>query len=139
MDKTENRHLQLIIKGNQPLLLDDPQKVWLIESGSIALFAVKIKDGVPDSRRRYLFSLETGEAMFGMAANPESYNLLAVSVETAIVRQLNWGAGEHGSRGDKGDKEQGKNKQPSTINHQQSTINTAIAFKANYINEYLIN
>ena len=129
MDRTENQHLQLIIKGNQPLLLDEPQKVWLIESGSIALFAVKIKDGVPDGSRRYLFSLEAEEALFGMAANPESYNLLAVSLETAIVRQLRWGAGEQreqGSRGDKGDKEdkeQGKNKQPSTINHQRSTIN----------------
>ena len=64
-----------------------------MEPDSIALFAVKIKDGVPDGSRRYLFNLETGEALFGMASNPEHYSLLAVSMETAIVRQLNWGAG----------------------------------------------
>ena len=90
MDRTENPHRQWVIKGNQPLLLDDPQRVWLIESGSIALFAVKIKNGVPDSRRRHLFSLEAGEGLFGMAATPdgEPYSLLAVSMSTATVRQI---------------------------------------------------
>ena len=109
MDKTENRHLQLIIKGNQPLLLDDPQKVWLIESGSIALFAVKIKDGVPDSRRRYLFNLEKGEALFGMATNPETYNLLATSVETTIVLPLN-------SKAEEQEEQRIRTDRPSTIN-----------------------
>ncbi|MDJ0596158.1 MAG: NHLP bacteriocin export ABC transporter permease/ATPase subunit [Pleurocapsa sp. MO_226.B13] len=135
MDRTENQHLQLIIKGNQPLLLDDPQKVWLIESGSIALFAVKIKDGIPDGFRHYLFSLETGEALFGMAANLEleghPYSLLATSVETAIVRQLNWGAGEQGSRGD------GENIR-STIHHQLSTIKPPITLVQNWIKHFAI-
>ena len=103
MDRTENQHLQFVVKGNQPLLLDDPQKVWLIESGSIALFAVKIKDGIPDGARRYLFSLEAGEALFGMSANRETYSLLAASVETAIVRQLSTCAGGTRGQGDKGD------------------------------------
>ncbi len=135
MDRKENRHLQLVIKGNQSLLLDDPQKVWLIESGSIELFAVKTKDSVPDSRRRYLFNLETGEALFG--TNPEIYSLLATSVETAIIRPLNWGAeGAGGTRGqgqgDKGDKKDkgdggdgGDKEQPSTLYHQPSTITLA--------------
>ena len=135
MDRKENRHLQLIIKGNQPLLLNDPQKVWLIESGSIALFAVKIKDGIPDGSRRYLFSLETGEALFGMAANLEleghPYSLLATSVETAIVRQLNWEAGEQGSRGD------GENIR-STINDQLSTIKPLITLVQNWIKHFAI-
>ena len=135
--QTENQHLQLIIKGNQPLLLDDPQKVWLIESGSIALFAVKIKNGVPDGPRRYLFSLETGEVLFCIACNLEGnpYSLLAVSVETAIVRQLRWGDGETWRRGDG---EQGKNKKPSTIHHQLSTINTAIAHVHKWIEHFVI-
>ena len=137
MDRTKNQHLQLVIKikGNQPLLLDDPQKVWLIESGSIALFAVKIKGGIPDGSRRYLFSLETGEALFGMAANLEleghPYSLLATSVETAIVRQLNWETGEQGSRGD------GENIR-STIHHQLSTIKPPITLVQNWIKHFAI-
>ena len=121
----ENRHLQLVIKGNQPLLLDDPEKVWLIESGSITLFAVKIKSGIIDGTRRYLFSLKAGEAIFGMAVNLEgkSYSLLAASVETAIVRQLNWKAEE--------DKRQEYNKQK--ISDRPSTINPSLSLVQQWI------
>lgn len=130
MDRKENRHLQLVIKGNQSLLLDDPQKVWLIESGSLELFAVKTKDSVPDSRRRYLFNLEKGEALFCMATNPETYNFLATSVETTIVRPLNWGAEEQGKRHHKEDKEKEKNK--------QSTIEPIIALAQQWIEHFTI-
>jgi hypothetical protein len=45
------------VKGNEPILLDDPQKVWLVQSGSMALFAVTVKDSVIEGTRRYLFSI----------------------------------------------------------------------------------
>ncbi len=143
MDSRENWHLQLVIKGNQPLLLDDPQKVWLIESGSIALFAVKIKDGIPDGARRYLFSLEAGEVLFGMSANRETYSLLAASVETAIVRQLSTCAGGTRRRGDgetgrRGDGGKTNNKQQTTNNKQQTTNNNPIALVENWIEHFAI-
>lgn len=80
----------LIVKGNQPLLLNDSQKIWLLRSGSIAVFAVPLKDGIPEGARRYLFSVEAGEALFGLETNSkeESKSLLAVSVEDASVVQL---------------------------------------------------
>ena len=62
---------QLVVKGNRPLLLDHLQKLWLIKSGSIAIFAVERNDGVLEGRRRYLFSLGVGEALFGMGANAQ--------------------------------------------------------------------
>jgi len=53
------------INGNQPFLLDDPQTVWLVQSGSVALFAVKVNQGVIEGIRRYLFSCDSGAALFG--------------------------------------------------------------------------
>ena len=57
------------VKGNEPILLDDPQKVWLVQSGSMALFAVTVKDSVIEGTRRYLFSISEGNAFFGICVN----------------------------------------------------------------------
>jgi|GEM_PF-5922623 len=45
-----------IINGNEPILLNDPSRVWVIQSGSMALFAVTLKDNVIEGTRRYLFT-----------------------------------------------------------------------------------
>ncbi|MBW4576244.1 MAG: NHLP bacteriocin export ABC transporter permease/ATPase subunit [Aphanothece sp. CMT-3BRIN-NPC111] len=81
---------KLVIKGNQPLLLDDPQTAWAIQSGSIALFAVTVKDGIPEGARRYLFSAGVGEALFGVAANDDGkpYKILAVPIEETELLKL---------------------------------------------------
>ena len=54
-----------IINGNEPILLNDPSRVWVIQSGSMALFAVTLKDNVIEGTRRYLCSINQGEALFG--------------------------------------------------------------------------
>jgi NHLM bacteriocin system ABC transporter ATP-binding protein len=88
--RTFDSNQTLIVKGNQPLLLNDSQKIWLLQSGSVAVFAVTLNDGIPEGTRRYLFSVEPGEALFGMAtpSEDEPKSLLAVSVEAATVCQL---------------------------------------------------
>ncbi len=58
-----------IFNGNEPILLNDPDKVWIVESGSIALFAVTVKNCVVEGTRRYIFTIKEGEALFGTAAN----------------------------------------------------------------------
>lgn len=57
-------------KSNEPLLLDDPQTVWMLQSGSMSLFAITIENGNFDGRRRHLFNVQFGEIMFSTA--PES-------------------------------------------------------------------
>lgn len=76
--------------GNEPILLNDPQTVWLIQSGSLSLFAVTIKDGVVAGNRRYLFSCESEEALFGTMASSRSidYQILAIPTGKATLRQL---------------------------------------------------
>jgi len=34
------------VKGNEPILLDDPQTVWVVQSGSVAVFAITVNDGM---------------------------------------------------------------------------------------------
>lgn len=97
--KTQN---YLKVKGNEPLLLDDSKTVWLIHSGSMALFAVRVKDGVLEGTRHYLFSASVGEALFGVAPNLDSnsYKILAVSIEETVLLKLTQeDFGELGSNG----------------------------------------
>ncbi len=76
-------------KGNEPLLLDNPQTIWLVQSGSLALFAIGVQHGIPTGRRRYLFSVKAGEVMFGATLNleDEQYQILAIALEETELLQ----------------------------------------------------
>jgi NHLM bacteriocin system ABC transporter ATP-binding protein len=74
-----------IINGNEPILLNDPSTVWVVQSGSMALFAVTLKDGVVEGTRRYLCSINQGEALFGTAN--QQCQILAVPIgETELLQ-----------------------------------------------------
>ncbi|NJO62317.1 MAG: NHLP bacteriocin export ABC transporter permease/ATPase subunit [Richelia sp. RM2_1_2] len=74
-------------KSNEPLLLDNPEVIWLIQSGSLALFAINVEHGVPKGKRRYLFSVKAGEAMFSAMLTESGQQILAIALEeTQLVR-----------------------------------------------------
>ncbi|MHC0068512.1 NHLP bacteriocin export ABC transporter permease/ATPase subunit [Nostoc sp. UIC 10890] len=78
-----------IVNGNEPILLDDPSRVWVIQSGSMALFAVTVKDNVIEGMRRYLCSISQGEALFETAAKSANQHrqILAVPIgETELLQ-----------------------------------------------------
>lgn len=75
-----------IINGNEPILLNDPSRVWVVQSGSMALFAVTLKDGVIEGTRRYLCSINQGEALFGTAN--QQYRILAVPIGEIELLQV---------------------------------------------------
>jgi ATP-binding cassette subfamily C protein len=79
------------VKGNEPILLDDPQRIWVVQCGSMALFAVTVKDGAIEGTRRYLCSINQGEALFGTAATSEHQNrrILAVPIGETELLHLN--------------------------------------------------
>ncbi|MGJ5673968.1 MAG: NHLP bacteriocin export ABC transporter permease/ATPase subunit [Nostochopsis sp.] len=81
---------EYILKGNQPILLNDPETVWLIKSGSMALFAIAVKDGVPEGSRRYLLTMGDGEAMFSTipSQDHEQRQILAVSMEETELLKM---------------------------------------------------
>ncbi len=78
-------------KGNEPILLDDPQRIWVVQCGSMALFAVTVKDGATAGTRRYLTSINQGMALFGTAARSEHQDsrILAVPIGETELLHLN--------------------------------------------------
>jgi NHLM bacteriocin system ABC transporter ATP-binding protein len=54
-----------IVRGNSTLLLTEENMVWTVHSGTVAVFAVAVQDGEPVGPRRYLFSCNVGEWLFG--------------------------------------------------------------------------
>jgi NHLM bacteriocin system ABC transporter ATP-binding protein len=58
-----------------------PDRVWLVRSGRLDLFVVASADGKPASARRFLLSVEQGQAAFGMCtAEPNKIALLASAI-----------------------------------------------------------
>ncbi|MEM7552732.1 MAG: NHLP bacteriocin export ABC transporter permease/ATPase subunit [Cyanobacteria bacterium P01_A01_bin.84] len=77
------------VKGNETILLNDPQTVWVVRSGSVILFAVTIKNGLQQGNRRYLFSCESGEALFGTSEpNSIGCQILAIPIENAELLKV---------------------------------------------------
>jgi len=78
------------VKGNEPILLDDPQRIWVVQCGSMALFAVTVKDGAIAGTRRYLTSINQGMALFGTAATEhQDSRILAVPIGETELLHLN--------------------------------------------------
>jgi len=56
----------LKISGNKPVMLDDPDRIWVISNGSVDVFSSEMKEGQPASARAHLFSMGQGSALFGV-------------------------------------------------------------------------
>jgi len=67
------------IGANTPLLLNDNNAVWLVQSGTVEVYAVHLKNGEPWGRRRHLFSAELGQTLFGLASGSKDGLGLLVS------------------------------------------------------------
>ena len=70
------------IGGNTPFLLNDPESVWYIQSGTVEIFCIRILDDQPSGTRFHFFTAKEGELLFGMDLQKygEGLGLLAVGV-----------------------------------------------------------
>ena len=90
----ENHRVNLLgepyfFKSNDPLLLNNPETIWLVKSGSLALFAINVQNGIPKGKRRYLFTVKAGEAMFSIVDKiNEQHQILAVTLEESELEQV---------------------------------------------------
>ncbi len=69
--------------GNTPFPLDAPDTVWVVKSGTMAVFAIPTISGVPQGARRYLFDASPGDVLFGTGPvwEGQSHKLIAVAYE----------------------------------------------------------
>ncbi len=78
------------LKGNEPILLNDPQTVWVIKSGSVSLFVTTVNQGIIEGTRRYLFTCNSGEALFGNLSKSDNTHrqILAVPIGKAELLKV---------------------------------------------------
>src|SRR5690606_15394287 len=57
---------RIVTAANRPLVLSDPDAVWLVESGKIEIFTVALENGQPVGARTHFVTVEPGELFFGM-------------------------------------------------------------------------
>jgi NHLM bacteriocin system ABC transporter ATP-binding protein len=75
------------VAGNRPVLLDDPELAWVVFSGYVDVFAVRLEDGKPVGARRHLFRSTDGAALFGMVLGGRQVGLLATGAPgTQLLR-----------------------------------------------------
>jgi hypothetical protein len=90
-----------LIQGNQPLLLNQSGQILIVKSGSIAVFAVRLNQGIPTGIRHYLFTVTADSALIGSSAPGHSdryytdhsdkgsaihpFGLLAVAIEPSEI------------------------------------------------------
>ncbi|NEQ27217.1 MAG: NHLP bacteriocin export ABC transporter permease/ATPase subunit, partial [Microcoleus sp. SIO2G3] len=82
-----------IVKGNEPLVLDDPQTIWVVKSGSLVLHGILVDNEELKGNRRFLFNVGAGEALFGTSLAPsarkgERRGILAVALEETELQEL---------------------------------------------------
>src|SRR3954470_24133756 len=65
------------VAGNQPVLLTDPDSVWVVVGGQVEVFVVRVEAGRPAGPRRHLFGAATGDALFGIKPGDGRLGLLA--------------------------------------------------------------
>ena len=78
------------IGGNTPFLLNDPESVWLIQSGTVEIFSVRVLEGQPSGSRYHFITSTTGDLLFGMDLEKygQGLGLLAVGVVGTQVIQF---------------------------------------------------
>ena len=86
-----------LVRGNASLVVDVPHTAWLVESGQVAVFRVRVRDGVPVGPRRYCCSCQPGHALFGDPGSvaDERFRFVAVGIEDARLVPLTAAALEH--------------------------------------------
>ncbi|MBD2463075.1 NHLP bacteriocin export ABC transporter permease/ATPase subunit [Oscillatoria sp. FACHB-1407] len=80
------------MRGNELLLLTDPGMLWVVQSGSLAVFAVRITDGVVEGDRHYLFSVLPEGVLLGAGHCPSqtSLGLVAVALEPTELVEVSF-------------------------------------------------
>ncbi len=80
--------------GSELLRLDEPGSLWVVERGSVALFAVLWQGGQPSGARRFLFDVGPDGALFGMGPLPDGGQaVIAVGLEDTTLVKLPSGDG----------------------------------------------
>ncbi len=77
--------------GNKPLFLSGAEGVWLVDSGAVDVFAVRVDNGEPAGVRMHLFRVESGQVLFGMDRENDGTGIRLLAVGGPGARLLRLG------------------------------------------------
>lgn len=75
-------------QANEPLLLNDPETFWIVQSGTLAVFATRVKNSLPKEHRRYLFHVNAGEALLPEVIAQSQWSFVAIAIEPTQLCQM---------------------------------------------------
>ncbi|MGD1809303.1 NHLP family bacteriocin export ABC transporter peptidase/permease/ATPase subunit [Dapis sp. BLCC M126] len=84
----ENKGEHYFLEGNQPIIFESPQIIWLVKSGEVEIFYSLESAGELIGNRDYLFTVKPGELIFNCDAQTQG-KLLGISLEKAELIQIN--------------------------------------------------
>jgi len=78
------------IEGNRPFLMNNPEKVWIVRTGIVDVFSVRIDQQRPAGSREHMFRAKEGSALFGIRSsnNDSDIGLLAVGSSGACLIEI---------------------------------------------------
>ncbi|MDZ7964801.1 MAG: NHLP bacteriocin export ABC transporter permease/ATPase subunit [Nostoc sp. DedSLP03] len=74
-------------QANEPLLLNDPECFWIVQSGTLAVFAT-FQNSLPKEHRRYLFHVNAGEVLLPEVIAQSQWNFVAIAIEPTQLCQM---------------------------------------------------
>ena len=75
------------IRGHHPFVLDEAGSMWVVRTGSAAVFAARIEDGAPVGERRFIGRIGSGESLMGVRASDSSIRLMALAIEDLTLAE----------------------------------------------------
>lgn len=81
---------KIVAEGNNPVLLNDVTKIWLVQEGQLDIFITGLVGEMTSGARKFLFQTSAGEVLCGLAPLPEqaNYGLLAVGRTGTILLEV---------------------------------------------------
>ncbi len=76
------------LQANEPVLLDNSETVWIVQSGTLAVFATIVKNSLSKEHRRYLFHVNAGEALLPELIAQSQWNFVAIAIEPTQLCQM---------------------------------------------------
>jgi NHLM bacteriocin system ABC transporter ATP-binding protein len=76
--------------GDRPFLLDRADKLWVVESGHVDVFSVRLTSGRPEGARQAFFTAPAGDILLGvdLAGKGFGRGMLAVGAFGTVLREI---------------------------------------------------
>lgn len=86
--RTQGKVLTMTV--NTPFLLDQSEKMWLVETGKLHIYTVKVEQGIPVGKRNYFVDVKAGQILLGMqiAQSASDMGLWVDATEDSILYEL---------------------------------------------------